>query len=172
VGRKPSIDTATGERLIEAYQRLGSKRAAADEVGVSLGSALRFFESLPAAAAPAVAQRQELAERAVVNLWDTRQALDHNWKRVQALIEQLDSGITVQNGEYVTLTPPATLVAALREAREHIKTSLELGRLLVDIEEVRAFQQAVIEAIGEADEATRERVIAKLRQRRALGLAL
>lgn len=172
MGRKSSIDEETGTRLIEAYGRLGSKRAAAEEAGVSIGSAMRYFESLPEAAAPVVAQQQHLVAVHGASLWDTRSALDENYSRLLKLASQLETGIYTQQGEQLTLTPVATNVAAIREIREHIKTSMDLAKLLIDVEEVRKFQQAVIDAIGEADEETRRRILAKLRERRALGLAL
>ena len=174
MGRKPSIDPETGERLLEAYQRLGSKSAAAREIGVSEDAADRYLSKLPKAAAPVVAQQRQIVERAGASLWDTRGALDENYGRLLALMGQLERGIleerTGSDGPYTTMTPIAVHVATLKEIREHIKTSMDLGKLLIDIEEVRKFQTAVLEAIGEADEATRQRIIEKLRERRALGL--
>lgn len=164
MGRSPSIDSETGERLIEAYQRLGSQRAAAAEVGVSVGSAQRFFESLPKAAAPVIAQQQQLVTVAGADLWDTRSALDENYQRLIRLVDIAQGATTSKEIQAYT--------GVLREIRSHIESGMDLAKLLVDIDEVRTFQQAVIEAIGEADERTKERIIAKLRQRRALGLAL
>jgi len=172
MGRASSIDEATGERLLEAYQRLGTKSAAAREIGVSEDAASRFFAGLPKAAAPALASQRQVVERAGASLWDARTALDENYQRVLKLYQQLERGIYVQNGENMTLTPMATNVAALREIREHIKAASELFKLLLDIEEVRKFQRAVIEAIRETDPATAQRIIAKLREQHALGLAL
>jgi molybdenum-dependent DNA-binding transcriptional regulator ModE len=176
MGRTPSIDVAKGKVLLEAYGRLGSKRAAAEEVGVSIGSAMRFFESVPEAAAPAVTQQRVVVEAAGASLWDTRRALEDNYQRLLKLYQQLEAGILEERqgvaGPYVTMTPVTTNVAALREIREHVKVSVDLAKLLIDIEEVRKFQNAVLDAIHEADPATRERIIAKLRERRALGLAL
>lgn len=176
MGRKPSIDEATGERLLEAYQRLGNKSAAAREIGVSEDAAARFFAGLPKAAAPALASQQQVVERAGASLWDTRSALDQNYSRLLTLMDQLDRGILEERqgegGPYTTMTPIAVHVATLKEIREHIKTAMDLGKLLIDIDEVRKFQQAVIEAIGEADADTQQRIIVKLRERRALGLAL
>lgn len=170
MGRKPAIDQATGEALLAAYQRLGSQAAAARELGLSEDAVNRFFAGLPKAAAPAVAQQQALVERASSSLWETRTALDDNYTRLLTLVTQLEQGIVLQGGEYVTLTPVATHVAALREIREHIKTAVDLGKLLIDIEAVREWQQVVIDTIGAADEPTRQRIIAALRERRALGL--
>ncbi len=176
MGRAPSIDEAKGKELLEAYQRLGSKRAAADEVGVSIGSAMRFFESLPAAAAPSVATQQQVIEAAGANLWNTHVAMEQNYQRALKLYQQLEAGILEErkgsDGPYTTLTPISTHVAALREIREHIKLYADIARMLADIEEVRKFQRAVIEAIREADPATAQRIIAKLRELGALVLAL
>lgn len=172
MGRKASISPEQGARLLEAYKRLGNKSAAAREIGVSEDAAMRFFAGAPRAAAPVLAQQQQIVSAAGASLWDARTALDENYKRALKLYELLEQGIYQQNGENLTQTPVATNVAALREIREHIKTASDLFKLLLDIEEVRAFQRAVIEAIREADPATAQRIIAKLRERHALGLAV
>jgi molybdenum-dependent DNA-binding transcriptional regulator ModE len=174
MGRKSSIDEKTGARLLEAYGRLGSKSAAARKIGVSEDAADRYLRDTPKAAAPVVAQQRQVIEVAGASLWDTRQALDENYGRLLGLMARLEDGILEErqgsDGPYTTMTPIAVHVATLKEIREHIKTAMDLGKLLIDIEEVRKFQQAVLEAIGEADDATRQRIIAKLRQQRALGL--
>lgn len=176
MGRTPSIDATTGARLLDAYQRLGNKSAAAREIGVSEDAATRFFAGLPKAAAPSLANSQQVVEQAGTSLWETRGALQENYDRALKLVTQLERGILEEkrgsDGPYTTQTPIATHVAALKEIREHIKTAMDLGKLLIDIDEVRKFQQAVIDAIGEADVDTQHRIIAKLRERRALGLAL
>ncbi|HEU4327442.1 MAG TPA: hypothetical protein VFS21_30165 [Roseiflexaceae bacterium] len=170
MGRKPSISEEQGKALLEAYQRLGSKSAAAREIGVSEDAAMRFFAGMPRAATPAVAQQRETVERLGASLWHTHQALEENYDRLLKLYERLDQGITVLNGDHVTLTPVATNISALSEIRRHIETAVDMASLLIAIEEVRKFQAAVLEAIHEADPATRQRVIAKLRERGALGL--
>ncbi len=172
MGRKPSITPEQGEALLEAYGRLGSIRAAAAEVGVSEDAAQRYAAKFPKSAAPVIAQQQYIVETAGASLFDTRAVLEENYGRIKKLADQLDQGIMLINGEYQALVPPATNVAAIKEIREHVETSMKLMKLLVDVDEVRKFQQAVLEAIGEADEPTKHRIIAKLRERRALGLTL
>ena len=78
MGRKSSIDADTGRRLLEAYHRLGSQRAAADEQGVSWGAARRYFASVPQAAAPQVVQQEHLVRTAGGSLFDTRRVLEAN----------------------------------------------------------------------------------------------
>jgi molybdenum-dependent DNA-binding transcriptional regulator ModE len=176
MGRKSSIDEATGERLLAAYQRLESIAAAAREVGVSESAARRYFDELPKAATPTIVSQRHIIETAGTSLFDTRAALGANYERTINLITQLEAGIqlvrTGEREEYITYTPPITLVAALREAREHIQAGMKLYQLLISVDETRKFQQAVLESIGEADDATRQRIIAKLHERRALELAL
>lgn len=172
MGRTPSIDETTGARLLDAYQRLGTKSAAAREIGVSEDAAARFFAGLPKAAAPALASQQQVVAAAGASLWNTHAAMDANYQRALKLYAQLEQGISIQSGDHVSLTPIATNVAALREIREHIKLYADIAKMLLDIEEVRTFQRAVIEAIRETDPATAQRLIAKLRKQHALGLAL
>src|SRR5258706_10021686 len=167
MGRSASIDPETGRRLLDAYQRLGNQSAAAREIGVSEDAANRYLKNTPKAAAPVVAQQRQIVEAAGASLWDARASLDTNYQRAIKLYEQLETGIRLEGGEYSTPTPIATNVAALREIREHIKAAADLFKLLIDIEEVRKFQQAVIEAIREESPATAERIIAQLRERRA-----
>lgn len=172
MGRRPSIDEEAGHALLAAYRRLGDKRAAAAEVGVSEHAAYRYFASIGENVAPVVVSQPAMLEKTHASLWDTRGALDENYSRILRVVERLDEGIVYVNGEYQTLTPVTTLVRAIKEIREHIKTSMDLASLLIEVEEVQKFQQAVIEAIGEADEPTQHRLVAKLRRKRALGLTL
>lgn len=169
MGRKSSIDQATGAQLIAAYAATGSKRAAAEQAGVSIGSAMRYFDSLPAAAAPALATpataaAAQLVEQAGASLWSTRDALDENYNRLIRLVEVAQAAGSSR--EIMAYT------GVLREIRAHIETGMDLLRLLVDVDEIRAFQTAVLEAIGDADEPTRQRIIEKLRQRRSIALSL
>jgi molybdenum-dependent DNA-binding transcriptional regulator ModE len=176
MGRTPSIDEAKGEALLEAYQRLGSKRAAAEAVGVSIGSAMRFFESLPTAAAPAVATQRVVVETAGATLFDATAALEDNYRKVLRLIDQLEAGIievkTSATGErYETMVSPAILVSALKEARGYIDSASRLLELMVSVNEVRRFQQAILDVMAsELDEPTRQRILARLRRDLALGL--
>jgi molybdenum-dependent DNA-binding transcriptional regulator ModE len=172
VGRPSSITPEQGQELIEAYARLGSISAAARETGVSEDAAGRYLKSVPKAATPVVAQQREIIERAGASLFDAVGALDDNYQRLQGLIRQLEAGITILNGDYTTLTSPSVNVAAYREAREYIIAATKLLELMHSLEEQRKFREAVLEAIGEADDATRKRILATLQQRRSLGIAL
>lgn len=166
MGRPPTIDEATGQQLLEAYGRTGSKAAAARELGVSESAARRYFDGLPEAAAPVIASQRQILETAGTSLWETREALEENYQRTLNLV-LMAQALDMANPKAV-----AAATGVFREIRAHIESSLTLAKLLVDIDEVKKFQTAVLEAIAEADEPTRQRIISKLRERRAVGLAL
>jgi molybdate transport repressor ModE-like protein len=176
MGRPSTITPEKGIALLEAYQRLGSVPAAAREVGVGQSAAYRYLEGTPSAAAPVVVQQRDVVETAGASLFDTRRALEENYRRVLRVVNQLEDGITLvgtdrEGKEYYTSVSPAILVGALKETREHIMAGVKLYELLLSVEEARAFQEAVLEAIGEADDATRKRILDKLQERRALDIA-
>lgn len=176
MGRKSSISPEQGAQLLDAYKRLGNKSAAAREIGVSEDAARRFFADTPKAAAPALATQRRIVEAAGASLWNTHVAMEQNYQRALKLYAQLEQGIREEkqgsDGPYVTQTPMSTHVAALREIREHIKLYADIAKMLADVEEARTFQRAVIEAIREADPATAQRIIDRLRELGALVLAL
>ncbi len=176
MGQPLNGDVAKQQALFDAYTRLGSLRKAADEVGVSKSTAERWLKSVPRAAAPVIAQQQHIVEAAGTSLWDTRAVLEDSYRRIVRLVDQLEAGIqlvkTGEKDEYITYTPPATLVAAIKELREHGETSIKIAKLIMEIDEIRAFQQSVLETLAEADESLRQCAIEKLRQRRAVGLTL
>lgn len=168
MGRKSTITDELANQLLAAAKAGSSQRQIARDFGLSVSTVQRFFESLPTATAPTLVQHAAVVERAGSSLWDSRAALSDNYQRALDLVSKLDAGIVEADGEYTSRTPIAVHVAALREVREHIKTSLAILKLLVDVDEVRRFQQAVLTAIGEADESTKQRILAILQARHAL----
>lgn len=163
MARTPSLSPDTIEALLNAYAETGSQRKAARQAGVPFATAQRYLAQTPKAATPVVAQQRAVIEKAGASMWDTRAALDDNFNRLLRLVEQLESAPRME---------PLVYVVVLREIREHVTTGMKLARLMLDVNEVRLFQDAVIEAIGEADADTRARLIRKLQERRAVGLAL
>ena len=164
--RQPSIDPEIGERLTSAYGRLGNLAAAARECGVSESAARRYLKEAPKAATPIIASQQAMIESAGASLFDSAKALEENYRRVLDLERKL---------ALLDLGSPKAVEAAtrlLREIRGHIESGTKIHELWLSVEEQRTFREAVLEAIGEADESTRQRILAKLRERRAVGLAL
>lgn len=177
MGRSSSITPEQGERLLEAFKRLGNKSAACREIGVSEDAGMRYLASAPKAATPTLASQQTVIAAAGASLFDARAVLQLSWQRIEKLISQLESGIVLQrqgdDGElYETMVSPAILIAAIKEGREHIQAAMKLYELMIRVEEVQKFQQAILQVIGEIDEPTRRKIIAKLHELRAAGLAL
>lgn len=174
--RPPSIDPAKGEELLRAYQRIGTVAGAARAVGVSESAARRYLDGTPAAAAPVVASQRAIIETAGASLFDSTAALEENYRRVIRLIDRLEAGIIEvresANGEkYETFVSPLILVSALKEARGYIDSSTRLLELMVSVSEVRRFQQAILDVLAsEVDEATRHRILDRLRRDLPLGL--
>jgi molybdenum-dependent DNA-binding transcriptional regulator ModE len=155
------------ERLLEAYAQTGSIRKASAAVGIPKSTAARYLKETPKSAAPVVAQQRVIVERSGASLWDARGALDENYARLLRLVDDLEGRIDSANP-----MPAMLYLSTLKEIREHVKAGMAVAKLLIDINEVRAFQDSVLEAITEADPATRERIVRKLEQKRAMGLAV
>jgi len=170
MGRTPTINPETGQKLIEAYARLGTQRAAAEEVGVPWGAASRYFARLSKAAASTVVTQQQIVERVATSIFETRQVLEQNYQRTNALVQQLEGSIQNHGtGALESLSPQQinAYVGAIRAVNDQVEKAAKLLELFTRAEEIQKFQRAVIEAVGEADEPTRRRVIAKLREYRA-----
>jgi hypothetical protein len=160
MGRPSSIDAEKAQALIAAYARTKSVAGAAREVGVTESAARRFFDGLPAdiAATPAV------VETVAASLQEPFAALQANFERLQRLCDVAQAANTPREIQAYT--------GVIKEIREHVEAATRLASLIVSTEEQRRFQQAVIDAIGEADDATKRRIINILRERRSVGLAL
>jgi molybdenum-dependent DNA-binding transcriptional regulator ModE len=164
MGRTSSIDPETGKALISAYQRVGSVAGAARAVGVSESAARRYFDALPAETAPAVATAAEIVEAVAAGLQEPFAVLQINFERLTRLCDVAQSASSPREIQAYT--------GVIKEIREHVEASAKLAALILSADETRKFQQAVIEAIGEADDATRRRILTKLRERRSVGVAL
>jgi len=60
----------------------------------------------------------------------------------------------------------------IAEVRKQINLMLDIAKTLHDAKMVQAFQESVLEEIGQADEATRKRILERLDRRKSLVLAL
>ena len=64
--------------------------------------------------------------------------------------------------------PLEAAVKIKAEIRQQLKLQLEIFQTLFDLKEVAAFQEEVLTVIGEADIETRDKIIRKLQERRAI----
>jgi predicted transcriptional regulator len=64
--------------------------------------------------------------------------------------------------------PRELALKAMQEIRGQLKLQLEIFQALYDMQAVAEFQREVLEAIGNADPETRDRIVRNLQQRRAI----
>lgn len=74
--------------------------------------------------------------------------------------------------EYKFKDPRELALKAMAEIRNQLKLQLEMFQALYDIKAVEAFQQEVLEAIGEEAPNVRDKIIYRLAQKQALRGAL
>jgi hypothetical protein len=64
--------------------------------------------------------------------------------------------------------PKELALKCMQEIRSQLKLQLEIFQTLYDMQAVAEFQREVLEAIGDADLETRDRIIRNLKERRAI----
>jgi hypothetical protein len=74
--------------------------------------------------------------------------------------------------EFHHADPRTLLLSTLGQMRQHIELAVKLVERIHTVQEVERFQEEVLHAISEADEATARRLRAALHDRRTLRLAL
>lgn len=176
MGRRSSITKEKGQALVEAYGRLGSLAAAARHVGVSESAARRYLDDLPKATTPTTASQRAILETVGASVFESTAALEENYRKVLDLIIKLEAGIieireSASGERFETRVSPVVLVAALKEARGYITAATQLLELMISVNEVRRFQQAVLDVMAvELDEQTCQRIFTAIRQRLTYGL--
>ena len=67
---------------------------------------------------------------------------------------------------------PNTAIRIMAEIRGQLKLQLDIFEILYSVQAAQEFQNEVLQAIGEADHETRQRIISKLNQNRAIRSAV
>jgi hypothetical protein len=70
--------------------------------------------------------------------------------------------------EFKFKDPRELCLKAMQEIRGQLKLQLEIFQCLYDVKQVAAFQEEVLDAIGQADPEIRENIVKNLQQRRAI----
>jgi hypothetical protein len=70
--------------------------------------------------------------------------------------------------EFKFKDPREIALRAMAEIRGQLGLQLQIFQTLYDMEAVQKFQEEVLTAIGEADEETRDKIVLRLKERRAL----
>jgi hypothetical protein len=92
------------------------------------------------------------------SVWDVRDRLEENFRKVMELLGEME---TAQDGKM--------RLAAAAELRQHIALAEKTLETASRAEAVRAFQDSVLDALAEANESVRRRVVELLRTRNAHG---
>lgn len=95
-----------------------------------------------------------------ISMWDTKAAADENFARVRELLGQ----------KYFADTKTRVRIHA--EIRAHLELGVRVMETLYAIQEQAAFQALVLEILDEFDESARERILDRMRERRALRKAV
>jgi hypothetical protein len=145
------------------------------EAGHSQAEAAKYF----CVSQPAIHQRlkrmRHLTSRVVAleranDVVEEKLSATARLERVQRVIDE-ELGWAVQEARREGGDRAALVDVVLRlagEVRAQLSLQLAISRTLVDLRIVRDFQQAVIEAIQEESPATARRIVARLKERRAL----
>jgi hypothetical protein len=154
-----------GLEVKEVLARLNAKLNGKDTIGKA--TLERFFTNLPAASAPVVHNPQvgEIVQAQVMSFGEQFEKL--NRMTVEWLDEAETSRLTgVNDHGTVDLGPDwnaRTKVA--KELREQIKLMADTLERIYNAEQVKLFQESVLEAIGEASPEVAQAVRDRLRER-------
>jgi hypothetical protein len=96
----------------------------------------------------------ERGQDAPRSVWDIRERLDENYRRVEALLREIE-----------TADDRKLRLAAVTELRQHIALAEKTLESAARTEAVRAFEETVLEALAHADATVRQKVMDVLNAR-------
>ncbi|MDI6872526.1 MAG: HTH domain-containing protein [Bacillota bacterium] len=148
-------------KLQDLLKETDNKSELARRLGVSRPTLYGLLKELKEKGTAIVAKRDAAAAARVVdrqiNIVDQlRNANDEAWKIVRELAKD----------------DPSTKVRALAEIRQQLELQAKLIQMLYDANTIREFQEEVLAVIGEAAPDVRDKIIARLKERRAVRTAL
>ena len=104
---------------------------------------------------PAALSQPKVVQEALASVFDTRAALEENFKGCYALLKDPD----------VDALQVRSLVL------KHIEAGLKVVERLYQVSEQQAFQEEVLRVLDECEPGTRQRILERLSQRRAVRAA-
>lgn len=106
----------------------------------------------------------------VVYLEATGDGFAHRKKKLSALLQQLvDHGLPVVSTEYRHADPRKLVLETAAQLRSQLELLVDLMERAHNARRMEQFQEALLAAIGEADETTKQRLVARLRSLRGAG---
>ena len=140
----------------------------ARKLGVTKGAVSKRLKALNVAITKDVTLRHagEIVERRIDTLGQLQKIND----QANSL---LDRAMMVVRGELVadpqaSEAPQDTALKAMKEVRGQLSLQLDIYKTLFDSESIQQFQQEVLSAIGEVSNDVREKIIQRLREKRAI----
>jgi hypothetical protein len=104
---------------------------------------------------PAAASNGIVVKQAHASVWNVKEALTENFAGCLKLLDDKD----------------VDKVRIRAEIRQHIKLSMDVIQTLYAVNEVQAFQEEVLAILDECEPGTRERILTRLQQKRAVRAA-
>jgi transcriptional regulator with XRE-family HTH domain len=147
----PRPEKLSDETLRRCLEQGLSQEEIAQRAGIAQSSVSKRIARLEPRA---IARNLTRVEEAFASLWDTRKAAEENYTRAVKNYKVCDDK-----------------TRAIAEIRNHIKLGIDVMSLLYSIEELRAFQEEVLTILDECEPGTRDRILARLRERRTLRAA-
>jgi hypothetical protein len=145
------------------------------DAGHSQADAARFFNVSEAAVHQRLKRMRRLTTQTVAleragTLVEEKLSATARLERVQKVIDE-EMGWAVQEarrdgGDRAALADVILKLAG--EVRQQLGLQLAISKTLIDLKVVREFQQIVLDAIREESPATAQRIVERLKQRRAL----
>lgn len=157
MGRRSKVEALGLGEAVMALAREGknfSHIARILDRGLTRKNVQRYLASSKRDIVP-VTHQEVVAQQAVASVFNTQQALEQIFGDLNVLLEKIGDEKARER------------IACLREMRNCVETGMDILRTLYDVEEVKAFQEEVLQAVGEADAETRERIIRRLQERRS-----
>ena len=184
--RKPKIDRnklnqllAQGKSGKEIARRLGVSEGAISKARKELGAAVVKNVALESAPKVVDSNLNAIAQLQKIN-GNANEILDllMRWIRgedeaLQILESQVrkvkrGKGSPEEVTEYRFKDPRELALKAMAEIRGQLSLQLEMFKTLYDVEAIAEFQREVVNAIGEVNQDARNRIIQRLKERKAL----
>ncbi|MFH1885420.1 MAG: winged helix-turn-helix transcriptional regulator [Pseudomonadota bacterium] len=143
-----------------------SQKDIARRLGVSEGGVSKALRRINTAAAKDVALRT--AGRINDRKLNVMDQLGELVAKLRAELDNIEQELESRPGKERMAWQDQQIKYAA-ELRKQISVVMDVMKTMYDINEVRTFQEVVIEEIGHADEETKQRIVNRLRDRRALG---